>query len=348
MKKIALIVDQENWAFDIEAQLLKQNLKDFYEIDVYASSKEEFNDDLFKILERVKNYDLIHFFWRKLLIQFETKKFRNKVEEAGYNYNEYVNILTNKLSTGIYDHLFLQKEEIDLYKPIFTKYIKAYYTCSKRLEDIYNNIDEYPKPFGTIHDTYDNKLYSGGNKQRYQNKTKDMSLIIGWVGNSNWNIKYQDFKGFHTILEPVVNELINKGYNIVKNYADRNILFRTNEEMPKYYDSIDICVVVSSVEGTPRPIIEGMACGVPIITTDVGIVPEVFGPYQKDYILGNRDNGKNDKFIKNKLKEKLIYLYNHREELNKLSRENYEYAKYNDIEHLSEFYKKYFDSFFNN
>lgn len=343
MKRIALIVDQENWAFDIEAKLLKNNLKDYFEIDVFASNKEEFNDDLFKILEVVKDYDLIHFFWRKLLIQIASEEFINKVIEKGYDYKEYIKSLSNKISTGIYDHLFLEPEEISLYKPIFTQYCKNYYTCSKRLEKIYSNILEYPKPWGTIHDTYDNKLYSNTNHHRYNKKTEDMPLVVGWVGNSNWNIKYQDFKGFHTILEPVINSLIEEGYYIVRNYADKNIVFRTNEQMPAYYESIDVCVVVSTFEGTPRPIIEGMACGVPIISTNVGIVPEVFGPHQKGYILGSRENGKNDAEIKQKLKEKLIYLYENREELNILSEENYEYAKYNDIAHLSEEYKKYFE-----
>lgn len=178
MERIALIVDQENWAFDIEAKLLKNNLKEYYEIDIFASNKEEFNDDLFKILEVVKDYDLIHFFWRKLLIQFESDDFKNSVVKNGYNYDEYVEYLANKLSTGIYDHLFLEKEEINLYKPIFTKYCKSYYTCSKRLEDIYNNISEYPKPWGTIHDTYDNKLYSGTNINRYDNKNNSSPLIV--------------------------------------------------------------------------------------------------------------------------------------------------------------------------
>ena len=37
-KKIALVVDVESWAFDIEANLLKEKLKDYYDIDVFVSS----------------------------------------------------------------------------------------------------------------------------------------------------------------------------------------------------------------------------------------------------------------------------------------------------------------------
>jgi glycosyltransferase involved in cell wall biosynthesis len=31
-----------------------------------------------------------------------------------------------------------------------------------------------------------------------------------------------------------------------------------------------------------------MACGVPVISTDVGIVPEAFGPHQRNFLLSER------------------------------------------------------------
>ena len=55
MKKIALIVDVANWAFDIEAKLLKNKLSEYYDIDVFVS--DNYSNDLFDILEDVKNYD---------------------------------------------------------------------------------------------------------------------------------------------------------------------------------------------------------------------------------------------------------------------------------------------------
>jgi glycosyltransferase involved in cell wall biosynthesis len=58
--------------------------------------------------------------------------------------------------------------------------------------------------------------------------------------------------------------------------------------MPEYYSKIDILVCASKIEGTPNPILEAMSCGVPIISTDVGIVPQVFGPLQQKFILNER------------------------------------------------------------
>ena len=338
MKKIALIIDVPSWAFDIEAQLLKEKLKDFYQVDIFAVV--DYDKDLFNILEAVKEYDIIHFFLRKLLMKFESDEFIKKVQEAGYNYDEYISNMSSKISTGIYDHLFI--EDAQDYINIFTKYSKQYYTCSKRLENIYRNLKDYPTPWGTIHDTYDNKLYAD-----YKNKqfNLDGELVVGWVGNSKWYIEQKDFKGFCTILDPVLDELIQDGYKIKKHYADKNIKFRTQDEMPDYYNELDVCVVVAMCEGTPRPIIEAMACGVPIITTDVGLVQEALGPKQKQYIIGSREEGANDEKIKKKLKEKIVELYNRREILKQLSKENYEYCVHNDIEHTYMQYKQYFDDF---
>ena len=62
-----------------------------------------------------------------------------------------------------------------------------------------------------------------------------------------------------------------------------------HDEMPEYYSKIDLYICTSSIEGTPNPVLEAMACGVPVISTDVGVVPEVFGEYQRNYILERRD-----------------------------------------------------------
>jgi len=59
-------------------------------------------------------------------------------------------------------------------------------------------------------------------------------------------------------------------------------------EMVNCYSKIDLYVCTSKIEGTPNPILEAMACGVPIISTDVGIVPQVLGPKQSEFILTER------------------------------------------------------------
>lgn len=316
-------------------------MKKYYKIDIFVSS--QYHDDLFEILEQVKEYDMIHFFWRKLLLQFESDEFKQHLIENHLDFQEYVDSFKNKISTGIYDHLFVDHDNIKIYEPIFTKYSKMYYTCSEKLRKVYEGIKEYPNPWGVIHDTYDNHLYNDKVKHIFHEQKSD-PLVIGWVGNSNWNLKYKDFKGFHTILNPVLDELTQEGYLIERHFADKNIRFRTNEEMPGYYQEIDVCIIVSMEEGTPRPVIEAMASGVPIISTDVGIVSESFGPKQMKFVIGSR-NDSNDEEIKTKLKNKIIELYENREILKELSLENYQYSHKNSIDELGQYYQKYFDDF---
>jgi glycosyltransferase involved in cell wall biosynthesis len=45
--------------------------------------------------------------------------------------------------------------------------------------------------------------------------------------------------------------------------------------MQEFYDSIDLLVCTSSTEGGPLGVFEAVACGVPVISTSVGLVQEV-------------------------------------------------------------------------
>ena len=61
--------------------------------------------------------------------------------------------------------------------------------------------------------------------------------------------------------------------------------------MVNFYRKLHFYLVVSSYEGTPNPALEAASCGVPIITTSVGNMPELI----KD--------GHNGFFVKCKIKD---------------------------------------------
>lgn len=67
--------------------------------------------------------------------------------------------------------------------------------------------------------------------------------------------------------------------------------------LPEYYQAADIFVLPSYTEGLPLSILEAMSCGLPIITTNVGGIPEVVENGKNGFII---DPGDADK-----LKEKL-------------------------------------------
>lgn len=342
MKTIALIVDIKGWAFDIAANIIKQELEDTFKIDIFYSKSEEFNDDLFKIIEKVKNYDIIHFFWRKTLLQFLDLEFQNNLVKNKIE----IDNLKSKISTGIYDHLFINDCSYD---EILNNVCKKYVTSSKKLYDIYIN-KKIKKPWGILGDTFDEKKLFPKNLERFENNNS--SLVLGWVGNSSWNNKLKDkngkeidFKGFHTILLPVIEKLQKEGYNIKTYYADKNINYISNDKMCEYYSKIDIYICVSIVEGTPKPLLEAMGCGIPIITTDVGIAKECMGVLQSNYIIGEREIGKDDDEVRKSLENKIIELYNNRNILLNLSYENYENSKKFNSKAFKDKYMEYFLNF---
>ena len=77
--KICLVCDIPNWAFDIIARKVKNNLENKYDIRIDYYDMREKPDEFYEFLEKNDDCDLIHFFWRKSLIQMETESFKNKV-----------------------------------------------------------------------------------------------------------------------------------------------------------------------------------------------------------------------------------------------------------------------------
>lgn len=344
MKKIALIVDVKNWAFDNAANIIKNSINEYFDVDIFYSKSEEFDDDLVKILNKVKDYDIIHFFWRKTLLQICDGNVQKNLIDSGINIEE----ISQKISTGIYDHLFIDSDEYD---DVFNKYCKKYVTSSKKLYDIYCEKNGIKNPDSILGDTFDEKFFCPENVNRFE-ENSNAELIIGWVGNSNWNNKMLDlngncidFKGYNTILKPVVDELISEGYSIKLYCADKNTNFIPIDKMNEYYNKIDVYVCVSITEGTPKPLIEAMGCAVPIITTDVGVAREYFGDFQKEFIISERKIGDNSEKIKEELKEKIKIFYNDRSYLKKLSKENFENSKLCNSTSYKEKYLKYFLNF---
>jgi glycosyltransferase involved in cell wall biosynthesis len=57
--------------------------------------------------------------------------------------------------------------------------------------------------------------------------------------------------------------------------AAREEKWRNRDEMLDFYRSLDVYVCASRSEGTPNTCLEAAACGLPVITTRVGNMPEL-------------------------------------------------------------------------
>jgi glycosyltransferase involved in cell wall biosynthesis len=76
-------------------------------------------------------------------------------------------------------------------------------------------------------------------------------------------------EGYHATIRRLVEEL---------GLRESCLFPGTRDDMPEVYNACDVTVLTSSREGTPNVLLESMACGVPVVATDVAdnahIVPD--------------------------------------------------------------------------
>jgi glycosyltransferase involved in cell wall biosynthesis len=309
--RIALVVDVDNWAFANIARQVIKNLGHKYDFQYIVMDG---IDNIIKVLFLVEDCDVVHFFWRGQLLWLNDYPTHDYLQKLGFcETDEYIKELMPNLniSTAVYDHLFLDNKASQTKEVL--KYVKNYYVCSKRLNKIYSNLEGIKRPKAVVTDGVDLKKFFPKNLKRFDT-ISTRKIVIGWAGNSKWTSDIEDFKGVHTILKPALEELKREGYGIEEYFADRVIRMIPHDKMNDYYSKIDVYICPSKIEGTPNPVLESMACGVPVISTDVGIVPDVFGKKQKKMILEERS--------KECLKEKLVYLFENKGLFKELSEEN--------------------------
>ncbi len=330
-KKIALIIDTEGWAFDNIAHQLKNNLTEF-DIDIIPGRI--FEGNMIKLFLFGEDYDLIHFLWRGYLTLIDRAEMHNYIEALGMSFEKFKQkyILNKNITFSVCDELYLSGD--DEWRTEETmKYGKEYFVTSKRLYNIYQQFSK--KPQMVIHDGVDLQKYIPENLDRFKNIE---TVRIGWTGNSKFKDSEgdSDMKGVEGIIKPAIEELQREGYSVELNLADRNIKMIPQEEMPKFYNSIDLYVCASKTEGTPLPIIEAMAMGVPVISTDVGIVSEAVGECNKKYILKER--------TKEDLKNAIKSIIKNKQDFEEISKENIEKVKQWDWKVIAQQYKEFFES----
>ena len=93
-------------------------------------------------------------------------------------------------------------------------------------------------------------------------------LRVGWAGSlSNQTSSH---RGVPDVIVPAVAAV--DGAELC--LAAREERLRDVDEMRAFYQSLSVYVCASRSEGTPNPCLEAAACGVPVVTTPVGNMPE--------------------------------------------------------------------------
>jgi glycosyltransferase involved in cell wall biosynthesis len=108
-----------------------------------------------------------------------------------------------------------------------------------------------------------------------------------------------------------------RGY-VKKEFGKNQIDFihinaRDFKEMSNLYQALDLTLVTSRTEGGPKQILEAMACGVPLVTTPVGLSFDLLG---KNYpYISKKTNGK-------ELSQLVLKIYKNTKLSNKLVKKN--------------------------
>ncbi len=168
-------------------------------------------------------------------------------------------------------------------------------------------------------------------KKRLQRDHKEplRILYLGWIEES---------KGVFDLLN-VCLEIMNDGNNFLLSFVGggkddgtlRNLV--KNHNMSKYINfhgwlnhneledilfESDILVLPSWAEGFPNSIIEGMASGLAIITTNVGNIPDILNNNSEAILIPSKN--------KNRLKESIIHLLKNNQIRHKIAGQGYNFA----------------------
>ncbi len=239
--RILFIIDRPNWAHDFKTQNLARVLGHDYDIRSRYQT-EVTPDDL-------NHADLIVvYYWlqlevmQSLLPEFE----RNR----------------KKLLVGITSHWELERRLRREGLRVLRQWSRGVFVNNLSLYDEYRSSFDVPvfyTPNGV-----DTEFY-----RPLRQKERSPRLRVGWAGSLT--NREPGYRSYHELIAPAVKAV--SGAELIA--AAREDKWRSPEEMREYYRSLDVYVCASRTEGTPNPCLEAAACGVPLLTTPVGNMPEL-------------------------------------------------------------------------
>ena len=238
---ILFIVDRPGWAHDFKTRNLMRLLGAEHDIRLrYHSDVTEQDIDEATLI--------VIYYW----LQFE----RMQALTSALRRNRH------KLLVGISSSYELEEDRRDLGLAVIRDYARGVFINSLLLYRQYRPLLKLPT-FYTPNGV-DTTFYSPNTS-----KPASSLLRVGWAGSLT-NMA-PGYRGYEEIIVPAVTSL----ERVALLTAAREDKWRGPEEMREFYRSLDVYVCASRAEGTPNPCLEAAACGVPLVTTCVGNMPEL-------------------------------------------------------------------------
>lgn len=249
MKKILVVADVQNWAFD----KIYKNLNKFSKKFNYIPSYTDKNDNGYKLKDH-EQFDLILYL-------------------CDYCPDELIesNIPKEKVVMAIRS---MVKNDFYQDKELMQNTTSALLVSNRLLFDRFKNL--HPNvvlaPGGV-----DTQLFRPANHQyplHLQRKP-----VVGWAG-SHLNMGINDFRGLGLIKEAC------KKVGYAFKPALREERWRTEQEMLVYYqDEIDIYIDLSKTAGRQNGLLEAGACAKPVIANKVGVTEQLINNGYNGYIV---------------------------------------------------------------
>lgn len=240
---ILIVADVEGWAFWNMAQGIAKYADHPCEVVV--------GDQYEKILRAnpsLNGYDAVfHMAMSEAPTQNPIRS-ATLIDHPGWMHQQTSSYLSRKLTTGLRNSWAMQKaEEFDVV------------LCKNR------ELHEYALSLGLnakrVHAAVDTDIFYP------QNRPLNKIFTAGWCGQRGNNQK-----GYHEVLLPMVNATPHIQW-IINDFSHKNAI--SQEKMADFYRKLDVFVVTACAEGGPMPPLEAIACGCPVVGTNVGFLEEL-------------------------------------------------------------------------
>lgn len=282
--KVIMVYDVFGWAWHNKAKAIQKYLNEYFDKITICANK-EFNKKL------LNKYHTCHFFsW------IERKKIAGKYKG---------------LTAGVSSHNFqyLHPEKARKYLPKYGAITGNSQLIVKELKKRELNSTIYYTPNGV-----DETIFMPDKK-----KTNLDKFVIGWSGQptmGGFNRESGlDMHGYTNILLPLMGSL--------KEYKDIHfeIMAKTHknavsfDRMPEFYHGLDLFIHTGFGTGTPNPLFEAQACGIPAISTAIGEAPQLIKDGENGYLVGRYFNKAEANQRVQEIKQRIVILRNDWERL---------------------------------
>lgn len=246
IKKVLVVPDVPGWAFDHRAKDMMGMQSDKVQLSL------KFLHQVKK--EDIEKYDLIYPMAVIMAYQLFKKGYPINKLGAGITSMRQFRFYQNKDKTlkKSFENFFNNLHAVNTASDEFVAYFSQFRPVHKTRVGIDHHV------FKPLSDPLENKVFT-----------------IGWVGSSTDN----QLKGFRLVKQAL------EGLNVKIEIRTKKRNFVTRNDMVAFYQGLDCFICSSSSEHLPLPVLEAAACGVPIISTRVGIVPELVKPYENGMII---------------------------------------------------------------